>query len=99
MRNRRIALRISNENFEIINHKAKLCHMTMSEYMRKSALEKIIVIKNIDQFKELIFEINKIGTNINQIAKIANTYGYVDDKKIENIEQSLIDIFRMINKL
>ena len=40
-----------------------------------------------DLFHQLDYSINKIGTNINQITRLANTAGYVNRSDIRNLEE------------
>ena len=50
-----------------LNEQASLHHKTMSEYIRSVA-----------KCPRMIYEINKIGVNINQIAKKYNEHNYVE---------------------
>ncbi len=84
---------------KLIEHKAKICNLSFSEYIRKSAIEKIIVIKNIEQYRSIIFEINKIGINVNQVAKLANTVGSVDKNDVIELQNNLTDLAKFIYSL
>ncbi len=95
---KRKSYRVNDEDFEIIKEKAKICNMTISEYIRTSALQQIIIIKNFEQHKELVLAINRIGTNINQLVKLSNTVGTVDKNDLIKIEESLIKIFKKLNE-
>lgn len=72
----RISFYLTDEELELFENKFKKTIFTSkSEYIREAVLNGIIVIKDYTHYKELINEINKIGVNINQIAKIANASG------------------------
>ena len=63
-----------------LNEQASLHHKTMSEYIRSVAKCPPDVTR--DEFESsivrMIYEINKIGVNINQIAKKYNEHNYVE---------------------
>jgi len=69
------------------SHKAQL---TLSEFIRRSSLKgKIIIKKSVDPMNfSLIHELNKIGTNLNQIAKKANSTGDVS-KSITKVNEKI----------
>lgn len=46
-----------------------------SAYLRKIAIDGYVVKQDFENLRGMIFELNKIGVNVNQIAKVANTYG------------------------
>ena len=67
----------SDEELEVINQNMKILEMeNLSEYVRSMALKgkKIKFEFNgyVRELEKIIIELNKIGTNINQIAKITN---------------------------
>ncbi len=95
----RKSYRVSENDFKVIEEKAKLSNMKTSEYVRISALQKVILVKNAEEFRNLIFEINKIGTNINQLVKLSNTVGSVDKNDVIKIQESLVDIYKALSKL
>ena len=80
---------------------AKDRNMDLSDYLR-SQLERPreITSKDVDEIrKKMLYEINRIGNNINQIAHHYNAYG-VDDIAYELVEymKELKEIAISINK-
>lgn len=75
-RQNKIVFYLTDEELELFEKKFKKTIFTSkSDYIRDSILNGIIIIKDYTHYKELINEINKIGVNINQIAKVANASG------------------------
>ena len=65
--------------------------------MTKSALNREIVV--IDNLKELVIEVNKIGVNINQLTKLANQ-GKVDcASELEEINKELVEAWQLLRQL
>ena len=79
----RIDFRVTPNQKKQIEEKAKSAVLSDSEYIRQAVLGVTIVGGDIrHEIRELINEINKIGVNINQIARRHNSNLYsVEDKK------------------
>jgi hypothetical protein len=58
-----------HDRIEVVS-KARRAKISVSDFCRKAVLEK--QVRYIEGLPELVFELNKIGTNINQIAASAN---------------------------
>ena len=71
-----VTFRLSDEELEILKEKISSSGKKQQEYLRRAALE--MHITNMDPLKELIPEMKKQGTNLNQVAKKLNENGYVD---------------------
>ncbi|EJA0840319.1 plasmid mobilization relaxosome protein MobC, partial [Listeria monocytogenes] len=50
---------------------------------------------NYDETKKLTLELNKIGTNINQIARIANTDNKISKDNIKKIEEMMQKVWQL----
>ncbi len=99
----RITIRLTDEELNKIREKAKKEGLTISDLFRQSVLGKSAVRRkrkiDCNVVKMLAYEINKIGVNINQIAKRINTTGEIDIQVLEslvNIEYTLAEILKMV---
>jgi hypothetical protein len=71
-----MSMRISAEDKELIEEKARKTGITTSEYMRQCALgRKIPCYGDTDLLKEYSMQLGKIGSNLNQIARHLNGGG------------------------
>lgn len=52
-----------------------------------------------DEYVRLLREINAIGNNINQIARIANAERHISEDKIETVLQMQNDIMRLVRSV
>ena len=84
-----------------LNKQASLHHKTMSEYIRSVAKCPPDVTR--DEFESsivrMIYEINKIGVNINQIAKKLNIGGSVYKADIEEIRERQDQIWQLQRRI
>ena len=60
-----------------------------SAYYRQMALHGYIVHWDFQGLHQLLYEVNKIGQNLNQIAKHANLYGDIPKGVLEEISENL----------
>lgn len=76
--------RISKELKDLLESKSQEANMNSSEFLRELILSSQINIKttNKKDLKELIWNVNKIGVNINQLAYALN-YS-IEIKKLDN---------------
>lgn len=92
-----INFRISLEEKKKLQAKAKQAHMSISSYIiHLSENKKITVAENIP---ELLLEITRIGTNINQIAHIGNSQKYVNKQQLDEVLNLLEDIESIMQKI
>ena len=70
-----------------------------SAYLRKMALDGYIIHIDFSEFKEFVIALNRIGNNLNQIAKVANTYGDVSMPEVCEFEEEIEKIFARIDKV
>lgn len=72
MKNTRIHFRLTENQKQKIEEKASNANMTISNFVRESVLKK--EVKDYSNLLKISREINYIGNNINQAARIMNTY-------------------------
>jgi hypothetical protein len=83
-RNKKIFTRVTDEEQGIAVSNAKSRGMTMGQYLREIALAgKPVQSKkrNMDAHT-IVVELGRIGSNINQMAKVANTMGLIEKEPL-----------------
>lgn len=61
-------------------------------------LDGLIVKQDFKQVDDLVYEVNKIGTNINQVARRANELEHVTLDDIKYLKKQLDVIYQQIEK-
>ncbi|MBC1501517.1 MobC family plasmid mobilization relaxosome protein [Listeria weihenstephanensis] len=91
-----LKFRVSEEEKKFIDIKMKEANISNREaYLRKMAIDGTIITSNFEETKKMIFELNKIGTNINQIAHIANSNGEVSKEEIYELKEMMKQIWQL----
>jgi hypothetical protein len=68
-----------------------------SAYLRKMALDGYIIKQDFSAVKAVVYELNHIGNNLNQLTKIANTYGDVYLSEIKSIKKDIEKIWQLLS--
>lgn len=88
----------SDEEMAVIQRKAKKAKMNITKYIRKMAVDGSITIYDLKDAHNLIYEINKIGVNVNQLAKKANEINNIYKVDIEMMKQEYENLCHMLNQ-
>lgn len=99
-RNITLKIMVTSEEKEVILNRMKKIGMTnFGEFARKILINGTVLKLNTDGLNQLSYEVNKVGNNINQIAKHANQTGYVSKKELDEINQKLDYIISFVNNI
>ncbi len=97
-KNKRIYLRVSEEEKEILKSKADSCGLTMTNYILSASFDKKLIaidqVKLFENMRGVQIEMNAIGKNINQYVKLLNMLNKVDGitpEVLKNIESMLLE--------
>ena len=91
-----IKFRVTEAERDLILEKMKLVPTrNMAAYLRKIAIDGYILQVDHTDIKAMTAEIQKIGVNVNQIAKRLNSMGPVYAQDIEDIKGALAQIWQL----
>ena len=99
----KIQVRLTEEEFSEIEKERDSCHMSLSEFVRARLFrgDNLIyydpALRN--DVQSLIYEINKIGVNVNQIAASVNSKGFSTEKDLLEIQKFLNIVFHIESKI
>lgn len=99
-RNNRFEIRLFDEEVEILENKAKIQGLSKTEYIREIILYSEIKdnkrnILSDENFKKLLYEINRIGNNINQIAYNSNLIKSIGREEIKNLKEQYENLLQL----
>jgi len=96
-RNEQLIVRVSPEEKQLIQKKMEQYRTkNFSRYARKMLIDGYVIHLDLSDFQKLSAEVNAVGNNINQIAKIANTTGTVFEKDIAEAKERVEEIWRLL---
>lgn len=86
---------LSPEEWKIICRKAKLLGLRPATYIRQIAVQGEIKSYDMAALNNLRMSFNRIGTELNQIARVANSTQSVYQKDIEDMQKQM-EYFRKV---
>ena len=91
-----ITIRVTKQEKEKLIKKSQKAEMTLSEYLIEQGLEKDIII--IEDVKNFVHELRKIGNNINQLTHLANS-GLIKVVYLDEFKEDMKKIWTGLNDI
>lgn len=100
MRNRPISVlfRLNEMEHRHLKEQVQLSGLPMEQYLRNLVAGQRIRAKPPEELPEILRQLSAIGNNINQIAKVANTYKRVSEEDIRSIQEMQKAIWQKVKQ-
>lgn len=95
-RDKLIRFFVNEAEKELLDKKVADSHLDRSKYLRKVALGETIINIDMKRLDGVIYELNKIGTNINQIAKFCNSNNQIYKSDIQELQNEMNKVCEII---
>ena len=97
-RNVCVSVRMTPAEKEALDRNAEKAGLSRTEYLIRNALDKgVCVFGSKEQMDQLIYEVNKIGVNINQIAKVFNRgMIHTGTHQLEKLQKDFADLTDLV---
>ena len=97
-RNVCVSVRMTPAEKEALDRNAEKAGLSRTEYLIRNALDKgVCVFGSKEQMDQLIHEVNKIGVNINQIAKVFNRgMIHTGTHQLEKLQKDFADLTDLV---
>jgi uncharacterized protein (DUF1778 family) len=93
-RSKQLNIRLSETEIELLQKKVKKSKLSQSEFIRKSILEKNIIV--IDEIKGLMVELKRVGNNLNQVTRMMNNGEVKDSKELAQVKNNLENVWNQV---
>lgn len=92
-----LIVRVTAEEKKLIQKKmGQLGTDNFSRYARKMLIDGYVIQVDLSQFQTLAHEVNKIGVNINQIARTVNSTGMIYDDDMQRLKEMMDEIWQLL---
>lgn len=99
-RNVQIIIRVTEEERALIEEKMRqIPTLNLSAYARKMLIDGYIITLNLQEVKGHTAQLQKIGVNINQIAKRINETGRIYADDMDEIKLAMEEVWRLERRL
>ena len=88
----------NEKEWALIQEKAALAKLDTTNYIKRMALNGYIIEYDLKTLNDFIYELNKIGVNINQMTKKVNETGSIHEHEIEAIQGDMKHIWESVKK-
>ena len=96
-RPKQLSFRVNEEEYQKLQERVQESGKNQQEYILSCVLDKKIV--NTDGIKELIPELKRIGTNLNQIAKRCNEGGVLpSEAEVREQGEELKQVWQLLRR-
>lgn len=92
-----VSVRMSPDELRAVAQRAHDCGKCLSTYMRTVALGSIPRARPRRIEQEAVYQLAKIGNNLNQLAKVANATGQI--RQVERLERALKELLDAVRIL
>ncbi len=88
----RITIRLTEDQYEVLKNECKASQLSVSEYIRRLLLNRKIpvypiIIHDEHEILEELYKINKLGNNLNQIARYFNSNGLMNNEVYKELKE------------
>ena len=99
-RNVQIIIRVTEEERSLIEEKMRqIPTLNLSAYARKILIDGYIITLDLEEVKGHTAQLQKIGVNINQIAKRINETGRIYADDMNEIKRAMEEVWRLERRL
>ena len=99
-RNVQIIIRVTEEERSLIEEKMRqIPTLNLSAYARKILIDGYIITLDLQEVKGHTAQLQKIGVNINQIAKRINETGRIYADDMDEIKRTMEEVWRLERRL
>lgn len=96
MKNKRITIRLSDDEYSTITAKAESAFMTESEYVRAAALRHRVTV--VPGLKEVAHELKGIGRNLNQLTILSHE-GKISTANLSEAYSALEKLYGQLSEI
>ena len=96
MKDKKMSIRISEENLNIVHYKAEQAKLTLTEYVTQCVLGKQIFV--IDGLDEVLRQQKAIGRNLNRLTVLSNM-GKVSCVNLQELTEEYAEFNRTLTDL
>ena len=92
-----VSVRMSPDELRAVAQRAHDCGKCLSTYMRIVALGSIPRARPRRIEQEAVYQLGKIGNNLNQLTRVANATGQI--RQVQSLEQALDELLDAVRVL
>lgn len=97
-RNNRIVFYLTDEECSTLNNKIVKSGLSREEFIRRTLAGKKIIEQPPLELHDMIFQLRRVGYNLNQLLRIANSEKFLDVPKTRTCIEEIFSLERAIHR-
>lgn len=96
---RKLSVRVNEFEYAHLKRQAQITGLKIEPFIRSLIMHSQLRPHPPDEYANILRELSAIGNNVNQIARVANSLGRINDDELQKIQLSLDRIWKEVKKM
>lgn len=88
-KNKEIKVRMTEQDLFDLDEKVSRTNLSREEFVRRSVQGQTVKEKPPAEYGKILYELRRIGSNLNQLLVIARTHGFVDEREVRDMAKDI----------
>lgn len=98
-RDHQVIIRLNDRELALLKERMEASGLNCSELLRRLITGSTIRTRDDEKMRALLAQISKIGSNVNQIARVANSMQHVDASMMTNASFQIGEAWRLVKEM
>lgn len=96
-RDNRVYFYMSDKELNQLNERLEYYNSNnRSEFIRESILNNYIIVNDDTNLRALVYEVNRIGNNVNQLTRLANQNKEIEAEEIKGLKKQIEEVRSLV---
>lgn len=97
-KNKEIKVRMTEQDLFALDEKVSRTNLSREEFVRRSLRKQSVRENPPAEYGNILWELRRIGANLNQLINIARAHGFVDERELKKIHNDVMDMDGIFRK-
>lgn len=88
-KNREIKVRMTDQDFDDLDQKVSRTDYSREEFVRRAIRKQTVRESPPAEYGKILYELRRIGSNLNQLLVLARTHGFVDEREVRKMAEDI----------
>lgn len=98
VRKRSMMIRFTDDELQFLKEKMDDAGFSNNReaYLRKMAMNGYVIKQDFAGLSDVVYQLSRIGNNLNQMTRIANTHGDIELSELKEIKKGIDQIWQLL---
>ncbi len=84
-----IKVRMTEQVLSALDEKVSRTNLSREEFVRRAIQGQTVKEKPPTEYGKILYELRRIGSNLNRLLVLARTHGFVDEREVRKMEEDV----------